>query len=558
MSKDNTYQPAWRMRKAYSVASRVIFSYLWLWLLRRLFGRGYYEKRIIALHIRNAERIKNAILELKGLFIKVGQLLSVSGSFLPEEFQRPLEQLQDRIPPRPYAEVQRRLVQEFGELPETLFRDFEQQPIAAASIGQAHRATLPDGTTVVVKVQHANIEEIARVDLAVIRRLTLVTAWFFDIRGLDYVYSQIRKMIEEELDFLQEAAAMQRIAENLKDEPRFVIPQVYAPYSSQRVLTTAWQDGVKVTDLAQLEAWKIDRRELATRLIRVYCRMVFKDGYYHADPHPGNILVKSDGTLVLLDFGAVATLSREMQEGIPRLIEAAIRNDVPAMVAAAKSMGFISEGREAEAMAGKMIAALREFLQNEIELEGLRLVDVKVNPLNSSLFDLLREIGLSGMSRTMQVPRDWVLLNRMITLLLGLSTTLDPMMNPLQVVRPYVREYVARDRQDMVGYVTGLLRRTVTTSLGLPEELHRVLLKIDQNQLETRTPDIRQGAQLLYQVGQQFVLTLIVIAAATFGYLFYTKGAWAGVRWGFGFAGFFVLLLLRSLHKGSRIRQRLE
>lgn len=502
MSKPNhkgerTYSPSWRIRKAYTTALVVMGSYGWLMLRKKLFGRRYYEKRIMALHVRNAERVKRAILQLKGLFIKVGQMLSILGSFLPEEFQKPLEALQDKVPPRPLSEVRERIMREFEKDPNVLFSQFDETPVASASIGQVHRAQLPDGTEVAVKVQHANIEEISKVDLEIIHRLTRLISWFFNIKGMDYMYTQIRKMIEEELDFAREGRSMQSIAENLKEEERFVVPQVHEAFSTGRVLTTTWHEGVKITNTAQLDAWQLDRRQLANRLLRAYCRMVFKDGLYHADPHPGNILVKQDGTLVLLDFGAVAKLSRQLMEGIPQLIEAAVRNDTDAMIEACQSMGFIAEGREAEKMAEKMINALRNFLQNEVELKGLNFKDIEIKPFDNSLFDLIREIGFSGIAGTVQVPKDWVLMNRMVTLLLGICSTLDDTMNPIEVVRPYVKEFVMGERDNMVTFITGLLRRMVATSLGLPGELHQVLQKAKKGDLEIQTPDIREGAKLL-------------------------------------------------------------
>ncbi len=546
------------MRRAYATALVVMASYGWLLLRKIVFGKKYYEKRILALHVRNAERVKTAILQLKGLFIKVGQMLSILGSFLPEEFQRPLEALQDKVPPRPFAEVRERIVREFGKEPAALFARFDERPVASASIGQVHRAQLPDGTEVAVKVQHAAIETIAAVDLRIIEKITRLITWFFDIRGMDYLYTQIRKMIEEELDFAREAASMTQIGENLNEEERIVVPQVHGGFCTRRVLTTTWYDGEKITHTAQLDAWQLDRRELAGRLLRAYCRMVFKDGLYHADPHPGNILVKPDGTLVLLDFGAVAQLSRQLMEGIPRLIEAAVRNDTGAMVEACQFMGFIAEGREAEKMAEKMILALRNFLQNEVELKGLNFKDIEIKPFDNSLFDLIREIGFTGIAGTVQVPKDWVLMNRMITLLLGICSTLDDTMNPLDVVRPYVKEFVMDERGNLVNFITGLLRRTVATSLGLPDELHRVLHKAKKGDLEIQTPDIREGAKLLYQVGQQFIYTLLIIAAGTFGFLFHQNGESRLANIAFGLAGFFLLLLLRSLRKGSKIRQRLK
>ncbi|MCB9282687.1 MAG: AarF/ABC1/UbiB kinase family protein [Lewinellaceae bacterium] len=558
MPKEKIYSPSWRIRKAYAVAIIVMGSYGGLLLGKKLFGKRYYEKRIIALHVRNAERVKLAILKLKGLFIKVGQMLSILGNFLPEEFQAPLEALQDKIPPRPLSEVRERIVREFGKEPEALFTRFDETPVASASIGQVHRAQLSDGTEVAVKIQHANIEEIAKVDLRIIQKLTRLISWIFDIKGIEFVYTQIRKMIEEELDFARECQSMQVIAENLKEEERFVIPQVYSTYSTGRVITSTWQDGVKITNVDQLDDWQLDRHELASRLLRVYCHMVFKDGFYHVDPHPGNILVKQDGTLVLLDFGAVAKLGRQLREGIPQLIEAAVRNDTDAMVEACRFMGFIAEGREAEKMAEKMINALRNFLQNEVDLKGLNFKDIEIKPFDNSLFDLIKEIGFNGIAGTVQVSKDWVLMERMIALLLGICTTLDDTMNPIEVVRPYVKEFVTDKQGNTLVFITGLLRRTLATVLGLPDELHRVLQKAKKGELEVQTPDIRESAKLLYQTGQQFIYTLLLIAAGTFGFLFHQNGELRLANFAFGVAGFFFLLLLRSLARGRKIRRKLD
>lgn len=557
MPKEKIFTPGRRIRKAYGTATVVMLSYARLFVLQKLLGKRFYDRRIMALHVRNANRVKDAILELKGLFIKIGQMLSILSNFLPEAFQKPLEEMQDKVPPRPFSEVRERILKEFGKEPGDLFERFDEVPLASASIGQAHRARLKEGTEVVVKVQHTDIETIANLDLEIIRRLTKLITFFFDIKGMDYMYTQVRKMIEEELDFAREAKSMQQIGENLKEEPRFEIPAVHVGYSTTRILTTTWHDGVKISNLTQLDEWQLNRRDLASRLLHAYCRMVFKDGLYHADPHPGNILVKKDGTLVLLDFGAVAPLSKQLQEGIPQLIEAAVKNDTDAMIEACRHMGFLAEGREAEQMAEKMINAMRNFLQNEVQLEGLNFKDIKVNPFNNSLFDLIQDIGFSGIAGTVQLPKDYVLLNRMITLLLGICNSLDPMMNPLEIVQPHFKEFVSGQNSNLITFITGLLRRTVATTLGLPDEIHAVLQKAKKGNLEVRSPDIREGAQLLYQVGQQFVFTLLIIAAGALGYLYDQSGKMQSSYYAYGVAGFLLLLLLRSMRIGRKIRKEL-
>lgn len=534
----NIFSPTYRMRKAYWTATVVMGSYLIATFLRRFLGRKWYERRLESLHVANAERVKTAILGLQGLFIKVGQMLSIMSNFLPEKFQQPLEALQDRLPARPVDEVRLRIREEFGRDPEDLFASFDPVAIASASIGQAHLARLPDGTQVVVKVQHYGIEAVVKVDLDIIQRLTRVSAWFMEIKGMDYLYSQIRKMIEEECDFTNEAKAMDQIRKSLAEENRITVPVVHPQFSTGRVLTTTFCEGVKISDTATLDAWGLDRRELAARLIRAWCRMVLQDGFYHADPHPGNILVDQNGVVTLLDFGATAFLPINMREGFGELIEAAIKNDHDAMVDACRKMGFLADGPDAERMAKKMITALRNFLQNEVQFEGLNFRDIKVNPFNNSLSDLISDIGLRGISGTIQIPKEYVLLNRTITLLLGISNTLDAQFNPLEVIRPYMKDYILQGRGGIVGYLRHYLQNTLTTALALPDELSRTMRKIRSGEMEMRTPDAEAGARRIARMIGGVALAILSVGLAFFSLKIREMGMMEESRWGLGAAAF--------------------
>lgn len=558
MQPTRTYSGSRRVRKAYWTAAVVMFSYFWLNLKSKVFGQAYYDKHIVALHLRNAERIKVTILELKGLFIKIGQLLSIMSNFLPDEFQKPLAELQDKIPPRPFGQVRERIERELGRPPEALFARFDETPLAAASIGQAHRAQLHDGAEVVVKVQHADIERIARMDLEIMRRLTVFISFFFHIKGMNYLYTQVRKMIDEELDFASEARYMTQIGANLKAEERIFVPEVHPAYSTSRVMTTTFYEGVKISDLNQLDAWQIDRRDLTTRLLRAYCQMLFRDGCYHADPHPGNILVRQDGGIVLLDFGATGHLSAEMREGIPQLIEAAVKKDTPGMVDAFRTMGFIAEGREASLMAERMIAAMQNFLENEVQFDGLNFKDIKIKPFDNSLFRLVQDVGLGGISGTVQVPKDWVLLNRMLTLLLGLCNTLDPKLNPLDVVRPYAKDFVLGQRGDLLTYIRNYMQSALVNALSLPDELRQTLQKARRGQLETLNPDVRDSARLLYLVIQQVLFAILGVVAGGFGWWLRQAGDSASSRYAFIAAGICAILMLGGMQKGERLWRRMQ
>ena len=509
---------SYRKRKAYWTTFVVLCSYGKLYVLDKVLGRRYYQKRIGACHLRNAHRVKNTILQLKGLFIKIGQLLSILTNFLPEAFHGPLEGLQDQIPPRPFSEIKVRFNQEFGKSPIEVFSSFQEEPIASASIGQVHRATLKEGTAVVVKVQHADIEKIAEVDLEIMRRLVKLVQWMFGIKGIEHAYLQVRQMIEEELDFEKEAASMKAIKLNLSNQRHFIIPEVHEDYSTGRVLTTTYYEGVKISQVDQLDDWEIDRLEIGNRLVKAYCEMVFVHGFYHADPHPGNVLIQENGTIVLLDFGAVATLQPEMRKGFLNLIEATAKNDRPKIIHALKDLGFIANEKQAEKITGKIIDGLRHFLQNEVQFDGLNFKDIKVNPFESSLYNLTNEIGLKELMKTIQVPKDYVLLNRMVSLLLGICNTLDSQMNPLKTVRPYFQKFMLGEKGDLTEWVINFVRKNISALLTLPVELGRALNKLNQGEIEIRDTGQRQKLLFHFALAQQFFFLFIGIS--TFGLFF--------------------------------------
>jgi predicted unusual protein kinase regulating ubiquinone biosynthesis (AarF/ABC1/UbiB family) len=250
-----------RRRKAYWTATRVGLSYLWLYLRSKIFGQQYWQKRIRHKNSANAIRLKNTMLELQGLFIKAGQLISTLSNVLPDEFRGPLEELQDQAPPHSYEVISKVIQRELGKPIEAIYSRFDIEPIAAASIGQAHRANL-NGKEVVVKIQHPEIDQLAHIDLTIIERIVRLFARFMKIKGIEHLYEQVEQMIEEELDYVQEAVSMQIIKQNLSHEAFIYVPEVYTAYSSKRVLTIEYCDGVKINDVLQLDEWGLSRSAL--------------------------------------------------------------------------------------------------------------------------------------------------------------------------------------------------------------------------------------------------------------------------------------------------------
>jgi len=504
---------SYRFIRAYVTTFQVVFSYLFLSFGHRLMGDAWYQQRMAIAHKRNARRVENTVVRLQGLFIKVGQLLSIMANFLPEEFRQGLERLQDQVPPRPFTEIQDRIQAEFGKPVDQVFEAFDRTPLASASLGQVHEARTKQGLRVAVKVQHKDIDEVTRLDLRTIRRIMQIVSFFFPIRGLDAYYHQIREMISRELDFFGEADSIERIAGNFAHDPQVLFPRVVRELSTTRVLTTTFVEGTKIGDIAGLDAMGIDRKELARRLVRTYCQMIFVDGIYHADPHPGNILVTSDAKIVLLDFGAVAELSPEMREGIPEFLEATIRRDTDRLIKALRKMRFIAASSDDE-VSEKVIEYMHRRFQEEIKLDSFNLKDIRVDPQKGfeNFFDLRRmNIGIRELSSSFQIPRDWVLLERTLLLLTGVCTQLDPKMNPTEVVRPYLQEFVLGSR-DWTQIALEAAKDMALRAITLPETLQKYLNKSVRGEIEVRVRGLSESARVVYTAARQMVYAAAAIS----------------------------------------------
>lgn len=504
-----------RFLRAYGTTFVVIFSYLWLRAWSKVAGKAWREQRLRAVHRRNARRVYATILALQGLFIKVGQLLSIMANFLPDEFRVELEGLQDKVPPRPFHEIQERIRLELGADVDDVFDDFHREPIASASLGQVHEARLRSGQRVVVKVQHRDIDEIVRLDLRTIRRIMGIVQWFVPIQGLDAYYHQIKDLLSQELDFEQEARSIETISKNFAADPRVVFPVPVRPLSTRRVLVTDFLDGRKITDAVAIDAMGVDKKDVARRLLRAYCQMIFVDGIYHADPHPGNIMVRHDGALILLDFGAVAQLSGPMREGIPEFLEGVLRRDTERLLKALRKMGFLSRTSDEE-MSERIIEYFHRRFQDEVKLESFNLKDIKLDPAQglSNLIDLRRmNIGLKELSGTFHIPKDWVLLERTILLLYGCCALLDPELNPIAIIQPYMREFVLGNR-DWTQIAMEAVRDAAMGAVALPDEVRKYLTKAQRGQIEVRVRGVQEGARTLYAVGRQLIYTAVGLFAA--------------------------------------------
>jgi ubiquinone biosynthesis protein len=546
-----------RLFVAYFVTTQVALSYLLLAIARRFRRPEAIERLTLDKHRKNARRIENAILRLRGLFIKVGQLISIMANFLPDAFREELERLQDQVPPRPYRDIEARLREEFGGRgPLEVFAEFSPEPVASASIGQVHRARLHSGEQVAVKVQYPDIEDMVRIDLQALRRIFNVLRWFMPDYGFDTIYREISEMVLAELDFRREAAAIERIAANFAarkaENVRF--PRVIADCSTMRVLTTEWIEGTKVAHLERLDSQKVDRRAAARTCVQAYCEQIFTDGIYHADPHPGNLLIQSPPagppTVVFLDFGAVGTVSEGMRRGMMSFLQGAITRDTTRIVSAMKEMGFISRRADPEVF-DRVVQYFHDKLRGQVSMQGFSLKDIRfeADQTLGSLLDLRdMNVSLADIKDAFHIPKEWILLERTLLLLLGVCTTLDPEMNPTEVIEPYLERFLLGEKKQWSEVVVDATREMALAALALPGDLQRFMNRALRGDLELRVRNLEDNARMLYYGGQQILWGMLAAASAAVAVVFDGRGH-GGATWaaGVGSAVFAAFLLFAWL-----------
>jgi ubiquinone biosynthesis protein len=551
---------SWRFLKAYLTTFTVIGSYLWLNFKCRLRGERYRQDTISEVHRRNAHRIETTIVRLQGLFIKVGQLFSIMTNFLPEEFRTGLENLQDAVPARPYSQIEKRIVDELGDRPDRIFAEFSATPIASASLGQVHRAALRDGRRVAVKVQHLGVEHTAREDLKTIKRILWIVQRIFKTRGLENYYREIRSMILQELDFRLEAEHIERIANNFADNDKVGFPVVIEDLSTSRVLTLEFVEGIKITDRQGLIAAGLDPAAVARDLVTAYCQMIFVDGVYHADPHPGNIFVQQGGRLVFLDFGAVGSLSPAMRQGISSMIEAIIKGEEQQLLRSLRQMGFLRVGTDQTEAASRVIEHFHRKFQEEIHLDSFSLSSIQVDTKRSmeQLADLREmNVGIREISTAFHMPKEWVLLERTALLLTGLCTHLDPQMNPTDTIRPYLEEFVLGKDRDWSEMLFDLSREKLLSFLQLPHQIEGALKKTMAGKIGFRIREIPPAAELLYAGGRQLVYILLALGTAGVGIYLHHIGRGQYARWAAYAAGGLLVLALLSAIRARRFKRRM-
>ncbi|MCB0218711.1 MAG: cyclic nucleotide-binding domain-containing protein [Chrysiogenetes bacterium] len=295
--------------------TRILFSYVWVWIRKHLLFFPHSEASLSRIHRQNAIRFKKVAFKLKGANIKTGQIASMQAHILPPEFIEEFKEMRDNVTHTEYPLIAGMIQAEFGVGPLELFADFDKVPIAAASMGQVHTARLHSGEKVVVKVLHPGLERSVEIDLWLIRQFVRTLGLFSKKWDLNQIYREFEEPLRKEMDLLYEAQSTELMSKELAKFD-VTVPKVYWRYSTRRVLTLEFIDGVNLDNLEQIKAWEIDRVKLMQTYLRAFFQQVFLGGFFHADPHPANAFCTPEGKLALLDFGMVKRLPDHVREGL--------------------------------------------------------------------------------------------------------------------------------------------------------------------------------------------------------------------------------------------------
>ncbi|ABA22988.1 ABC-1 [Trichormus variabilis ATCC 29413] len=466
---------------------------LWRYNKSWSYPGGVTEAKQAARRKAQAVWIRNTLLDLGPTFIKVGQLFSTRADIFPGEYVEELAKLQDKVPAFGYEQVEKIVEQELGKKIPELFHSFEPIPLAAASLGQVHKAVLHSGESVVVKVQRPGLKKLFEIDLRILKGI----ARYFQShpkwgRGRDWmgIYEECCRILWEEIDYLNEGRNADTFRRNFRGYEWVKVPKVYWRYASPRVLTLEYLPGIKISQYEAIEAAGLDRKVLARQGAQAYLLQLLNNGFFHADPHPGNIAVSADGALIFYDFGMMGQIKSNIREGLMQTLFGIAQKDGDRVVQSLIDLGAIAPVDDMGPVRRSVQYMLDNFMDKPFENQSV-----------AAISDDLYEIAYN---QPFRFPATFTFVMRAFSTLEGVGKGLDPEFNFMEVAQPYAMQLMTdMNGSDSNSFLNELSRQAVqvsTTAFGLPRRLEDTLEKLERGDMRLRVRSI-ESERLLRRQG---------------------------------------------------------
>jgi len=423
--------------------------------------------------------IRETLLDLGPTFIKVGQLFSTRADLFPVEYVEELSKLQDRVPAFSYEQVEKIILEDFGKSIPDLYRSFDPIPLAAASLGQVHRAQLYSGEEVVVKVQRPGLKKLFEIDLAILKGI----ARYFQShpewgRGRDWmgIYDECCRILWEEIEYLNEGRNADTFRRNFRRETWVKVPRVYWRYTSPRVLTLEYAPGIKISHYDALEAAGLDRKILAQLGAKAYLQQLLHDGFFHADPHPGNLAVSPEGALIFYDFGMMGRVQSITREKLLETFFGVAQKDADRVVVSLIDLGALAPTEDMGPVRRSIQYMLDHFMDQPFEHQS-------VSAISDDLYELAYD-------QPFRFPATFTFVMRAFSTLEGVGKGLDPDFNFMEVARPFAMQIMTTGNGSEANGLLGELSRQAaqvsSTALGLPRRIEDTLDKLERGDIRVR------------------------------------------------------------------------
>jgi len=530
-----------RFRKIVTMFVKFIVQLWWVDKKKRFLTVENYQKQTKAIYRKQASAFTEMASDLGGLLIKLGQFFSSRVDVLPEEYTSELSKLQDAVRPVETVEIIKRIEAEYCCPLAEVYTNFSQEPIASASLGQVHIAEIKGHNKVAVKILRPGIEEIIQTDFNALRFMLTFAKRYPKISAavdLEQIYQEFVETTLDELDYVKEGRNADTFRANFSADSRVSVPEVYWEYTTKHVLTMEYVTGYKVNDFQALKRAGLDRAQIADTLISAYVQQLLKDAFFHADPHPGNLLVKEDGTLVFIDFGMVGRIEKGMREELIAFLLALFKKDTDQMVIAFEKLGFLRP------QADKLTLA-----------KGLKLILAKVfndpslNKVNSE--DFLLELREFMYSQPFQIPARTLFLGKSLLTIMGICGGLNPQLDLIKTLRPYAEELLSGNESGngTQDFILDQAKKTLSEFITLPEKLNRLITGLEVGEIRIQPS---RSFELTLLQNQREQAKRIVRAIFSSGFLIsgasLLEGPYFRVGW--------MLILLSVLTVASLLKRR--